>query len=71
MHYLEDGWQLEKLAAVESYYHAGVRRTDIYYFTLTRGEEHTEMPVVANPMVLRLIESNQLTVIRVNGGPEF
>ncbi len=66
MHYLQRGWRLDPLAAVESFWHAGVRRVDVYYFTLLNSDERIEMPVLANPAVFRLIEEHQLTVIRVN-----
>lgn len=70
MRYLRSGWELDKLAAVESFWHAGVRRVEVYYFTLLNGEERVEMPVLANPAVFRLIEESQLTVIRVNSTQE-
>ncbi len=66
MSHLQTGWRLDGLAGVESFWHAGVRRVDVYYFTLVRGDERLEMPVLANPTVFRLIEENQLNVIRVN-----
>ena len=64
--YLRTGWKLENLAAVESFYYAGYRRVDVYYFTLTRGEEKIDMPVLRNPVVMRLIEEQKLTVMRIN-----
>jgi hypothetical protein len=70
LRYLDYGWELDHLAAVESYWHHGVRRTDIYYFTLNFGDSRIEMPVLANPTVLKLIRDRHLTVIRVNGGLE-
>jgi hypothetical protein len=66
LRYIADGWQLETLAAVESFYYAGYRRVDVFYFTLKRGEEVIEMPVLANPVTHRLVEERKLTVLRVN-----
>ena len=68
--YLRTGWKLENLAAVESFYYAGYRRVDIYYFTLKRNEETIEMPVLRNPVVTRLIEEQKLTVMRINSTQE-
>jgi len=66
MRYLTDGWELQSLAAVESFYYAGYRRVDIFYFTLKNGSEVIEMPVLANPVTHRLVEERKLTVLRVN-----
>jgi hypothetical protein len=68
--YLRTGWILENLAAVESFYYAGYRRVDVYYFRLKRGDESVEMPVLMNPVVTRLIEEYKLTVIRINSTQE-
>ncbi len=67
--HLQHGWRLDPLAAVESFWHAGVRRVDVYYFTLNCDDQRIEMPVLANPTVFRLIEQYKLTVIRVNATP--
>ena len=70
LHLLRAGWSLEPLAAVETFFYAGYRRVDVYYFTLRHGEETLEMPVLANPAVRRLIEQYKLTVLRVNAARE-
>jgi len=64
--YLRNGWQLDSLAAVETFYMAGYRRSDIYYFTLRREDEFIEMPVLANPVVFRIIQEHKLNVLRIN-----
>ena len=66
LQYLATGWEIDNPAAVETYYCAGVRRADVYLFSLRRAGDHVEMPVLANPAVSRLIEKYQLTVHRVN-----
>src|SRR5258707_6138764 len=70
LHQIRSGWSLEPLAAVETFFYAGYRRVDVYYFTLRRGDETLEMPVLANPAVKRLIEQHKLTVLRVNAARE-
>ncbi|HVO42734.1 MAG TPA: hypothetical protein VMT34_08930 [Aggregatilineales bacterium] len=64
--YLAAGWKVENPAIVETYLCAGVRRSDIYHFNLKREDESLEMPVLASPMINRLIEKYGLTVLRVN-----
>jgi hypothetical protein len=66
LQYLKRGWNLEKLVAVETVYHAGFRRSDIYYFTVERDGRAVEMPILANPAVFRVIEQYQLTTLRIN-----
>ncbi|MHB8627751.1 MAG: hypothetical protein ACYDBJ_28865 [Aggregatilineales bacterium] len=67
LHYLRRNWQLDPLAAVESFYHYGGRHVDVYYFTLTRAGRQVEMPVLANPPVFRVITQRGLQVERVSG----
>jgi hypothetical protein len=69
LRHLKEGWTLHPLVAVESIWHAGVRRVDVYYFTLLHGDAQLEMPVLANPVVFRLIEEHKLSLVRVNGTP--
>ena len=66
LQYLQRGWQLEKLVAVETVYYAGYRRSDIYYFTLERDGRTVEMPILATPVVFKVREQNQLTTLRIN-----
>ncbi|MCC7446656.1 MAG: hypothetical protein IT324_04530, partial [Anaerolineae bacterium] len=49
----------------------GYRCSDIYYFTLCQDDEDTtlEMPVLANPIVLRLVDERQLSILRINVAP--
>lgn len=67
LHYLRRNWELDPLAAVESFYHYGGRHVDVYYFTLTRRGRQVEMPVLANPPVFRLITQRSLQVERISG----
>ncbi|MEP7287937.1 MAG: hypothetical protein ABI947_19470 [Chloroflexota bacterium] len=66
LNYIRQGWQLDNRAAVETFFYAGYRRVDVFYFTLRDGDVMVEMPVLANPAVSRLIEQNKLTVLRIN-----
>jgi len=66
LQYLKNGWNLEKLVAVETVYYAGYRRSDIYYFTLERDSQTVEMPILATPAVFKVIEQNRLTTLRIN-----
>ena len=67
LHYLRRQWELDSLAAVESFYHYGGRHVDVYYFTLTRSGRQVEMPVLANPPIFRLITQRNLQVERISG----
>ena len=66
LNYLREGWQLDKLAAVEAYYYAGNRYIEVLYFTLWRDGDGLEIPVLSNPVSRRLIQEHKLSVIRVN-----
>ncbi len=66
LQYLTRGWRLDKPIAVETVYYAGYRRSDVYYFTLERDGVSLEMPVLATPVVFKLIEDRQLTTLRIN-----
>src|SRR5689334_22079088 len=68
--YLRTGWKLENPAAVESFYYAGYRRVYVYYFTLKHGDLTVEMPVLGNPVVMRVIEEHKLTVMCINSAQE-
>jgi len=63
---LREGWELDKLAAIEAYYYSNNRYVDILYFTLFRESEGMEIPVLSNPVSRRLIQEHKLNVIRVN-----
>jgi len=69
LQYLREGWELDMLVAVETFYFAGYRCSDIYYFTLHQEDMTLEMPVLANPIVLRLVEERQLSTLRITVAP--
>jgi|SRR5579859_6865664 len=68
--YLRKGWHIDNLVAVETFFYAGYRRVEVYYFTLNRDDERVEMPVQGNPVVNRLVETHALTVVPVNSQTE-
>src|SRR5579859_506437 len=68
--YLRTGWSLDPMAAVETFFYAGYRRVDVYYFTLRNADQTLEMPVLGNPAVRRLLEEHKLTVLRINAAIE-
>ncbi len=70
--YLRLGWKLNQLVAVEVVYYGGYRRSVIYYFTLENGDKGIEMPVIATPPAMRLIEEQGLiTLYAWSGQPTF
>lgn len=69
LQYLREGWELDSLVAVETFYFAGYRCSDIYYFTLHQQDSSCEMPVLANPVVLRLVDERHLSILRINVAP--
>lgn len=60
INYIHEGWTLDALG-VKTFYFAGYRGVDVYYFTLRRDPQTLEMPVVANPVIRRLIRELGLT----------
>src|SRR4051812_48417075 len=64
--HLRAGWEPDELVAVESFYHAGYRRSDIYYFTLRNAGETVEIPVLANPAVLKIFDTYRLITLQIN-----
>jgi hypothetical protein len=63
LQYLRAGWQLEDFVAVQTFYHGACRRSEVFYFRLNLGDIFLEMPVLANPIVFQIVESNRLTPI--------
>ena len=61
--YLWQGWRLKNLVAVEVVYYGGYRRSVIHYFTIEKGNRFIEIPIVATPPVLRLVEELELTTV--------
>lgn len=59
---LAEGWDLGEVVGLEEYWHAGVRRVDIYLFELTRDGVTQTVPVQSNPVIRHLVRERKLTV---------
>jgi hypothetical protein len=70
LQHLRAGWKLDELVAIETFYYAGYRRSDIYYFTLQKDGKTIEMPVLANPAVFRIVKEYGLTTFRISLDPQ-
>ncbi|MBZ0291488.1 MAG: hypothetical protein K8L99_02875 [Anaerolineae bacterium] len=68
--HLRSGWQLSNRVLVEVHWFGRDRRTELFYFTLTAGSHRVCMPVLSNPVVLRLVEAHGLEAVRVQTTPE-
>ena len=69
LQYLCLGWKLDDKVSAESYYHAGYRRSDVYYFTLKQNGVSVQMPVLVNPVVCRVVRDHGLKVLWINAEP--
>ncbi len=67
--YLWLGWSLKNSVAVEVVHYGGYRRSVIYFFTLENEDKVVEIPVVATPPVLRLVEEEHLETLYVWTSP--
>lgn len=66
LQYLRGGWQIQGRVLVEVSRCTSRRCTELYYFILTRDDERLTMPVLANPVVLRLAQELGLILVRVH-----
>lgn len=56
------GWQVVGDIYREEFWHAGTRLTTVFHFTLQRGDETMNMPIISNPHVRRIIYMNRVKV---------
>lgn len=63
--YLQEGWNLHDRIIVEVFRCPSRQRAELYSFMLLRDTEYIVVPIVANPLVLRLLQEFSLVVIRV------
>lgn len=68
--YLRSGWQVSDRVLVEVHRFGSYRRTELFYFTLTSGRDRICMPVLSNPVVMRLVDELGVEVVRVHTEPE-
>lgn len=64
--YLRDGWLLEDKVLVQVIQCFSRRCVEVYYFRLAHDGEPVWMPIIANPVVLRLVMERGLVMIRLN-----
>jgi hypothetical protein len=64
LRYLRDSWTPDNIVNVETFPCSGCRQVEVYFFLLVRGDKRISMPLIANPVVLRLIHEYELTVQR-------
>ncbi len=55
--YLHDGWELDKRVTVERVHFGSSRYVEIYHFVLRRAGISIEMPVIANPVAVCIVQS--------------
>jgi hypothetical protein len=55
LQYLHEGWEPDRFVTVEAIYFAHGRRSEIYHLTLRRASSSIEMPVLANPVIGRIV----------------
>jgi hypothetical protein len=65
LQYINRGWHLENIAQVETFYCTGYRAVEIYSFTLTLDDKTMQMPVIATPIISRVISQHNVCVLRV------
>ena len=63
--YFREGWTLHDRIIVEVFRCPSRQRAELYSFMLVRDTDYIVVPVVANPLVLHLLEEFSLVVIRV------
>ncbi len=56
---LAEGWQVVEPVEVTPYWYSEGRHIDVFTFSLARGDDHIQVPVLGNPVVCRLIEERQ------------
>jgi len=64
--HLVEGWAISPIVGLEEYFHAGVRRVDIYHFELLKDDRTLTIPVQSNPVVRRLITERNLRVVMLS-----
>ena len=63
LQYLRNAWTLRRSVVVKSFDCSSYRRVNVYHFTLQKGTRLIEMPIIENPIVQRLMEQYELTIL--------
>jgi hypothetical protein len=61
LQYLRQGWEPDTPISVETFF-LGQGHSEVYHFSLRRDGMFTEVPVLANPATLRIIELYRLAL---------
>jgi len=64
--YLSTGWEIKNPVIIETVYHANNRHSRLYRFTLRQNGTTVEMPVLATPVVFRVVEENDLETVETS-----
>ncbi len=67
LQFLSQGWRLHDQVFVEVYTRRNGRCIELFYFTLLLDHEQRSVPVVANPVVHRLIQEHGLRLFPLSG----
>jgi len=60
------GWKLDEAINVVRRPLGSHRHVDVYHFELYHRDDHMEMPVIANPVVLKLVNEYHLMVTKTD-----
>lgn len=63
--YLREGWLLGDTVVIQVIQCFSGRCVEIYHFQLSSSSGHVSMPIIANPVILRLIVERGLTTLGV------
>lgn len=69
LQYLRCEWECANEITVKTSHCVSSRRVEIYIFTISKGHEHLCVPVVSNPVILRLVRERGLTVTSCEDNP--
>ncbi len=64
--YLGADWIPDNPVTAESFYYGSCRHSEVYHFVLRRRNQSIELPVVANPIVFRVVAKYRLDIQRGN-----
>ena len=62
LRYVRQGWKLDDLVVTETHVFTSCLCTAIYFFVLRRDGMLIRMPVLTNPIVLRMVNNCRLTL---------
>jgi hypothetical protein len=60
----DNGWSMDKVVECEEHWYNAKRGVTIYHIHLRNGDEVQTMSLVSNPTVRRIIQKNDVTIVR-------